>query len=95
MAEYIDKQDAIDVFKQFRKRKWISMPIEHVIEILSVIPYVEIEPVKHGHWVKYGSPLFSEWECSECGERHTGNDLLDECPNCGAKMDGGENEYFD
>lgn len=43
--------------------------------------------VKHGHWVKYGSPLFSEWECSECGERHTGNDLPDKCPYCGAIMD--------
>jgi Zn finger protein HypA/HybF involved in hydrogenase expression len=43
--------------------------------------------VKHGHWVKYGSPLFSEWECSECGERHTGNNLPDKCPHCKAKMD--------
>lgn len=43
--------------------------------------------VKHGHWIKYGSPLFSEWECSECGERHTGNDLPDKCPHCKARMD--------
>jgi len=45
--------------------------------------------VKHGRWVKYGSPLFSEWECSRCGERHTGNDLPDRCPHCKARMDGG------
>ena len=43
--------------------------------------------VKHGHWVKYGSPLFSEWECSECGERHTGDNLPDKCPHCKARMD--------
>lgn len=46
MAEYIDKQDAIDIFKQFKRKKWISMPIEQVIEIISVVPYVEAEPVK-------------------------------------------------
>lgn len=47
----------------------------------------EAEPTKYGHWVKYGSPLFSEWECSECGERNTGNDFPDECPHCKARMD--------
>ena len=51
-----------------------------------------MDQVKHGHWVKYSSPLFAEWECSECGERHTGNDLPDECPHCKAKMGGGEND---
>lgn len=51
--------------------------------------------VKHGHWVKYGSPLFSEWECSECGERHTGNDLPDKCPHCKAIMDEDKTEMLE
>ena len=44
---------------------------------------VDAEPVKHGHW--------EEFHCSVCGE--IGWDNEDKyCPNCGAKMDGGENE---
>lgn len=83
MTEYIDKQDAIDIFKQFKKRKWISMPIEQVIEIISVVPYVEAEPIKHGRWKSLGK---YDRECSCClGIVDVTNYRY--CPNCGAKMD--------
>ena len=94
MAEYIDKRDAIDIFKQFKRRKWISMPIEQVIEIISVVPYVEVEPVKHGRWFKTGQSLvypdkFRNYFCSECGfelDAHIRQEP-NFCPNCGAIMD--------
>lgn len=45
---------------------------------------IEVEPVRHGHWK-------NNTECSVCGEYE---DFVDGyrpyCPNCGAKMDGGE-----
>lgn len=45
--------------------------------------YIEVEPVKHGHWINRGD---NSWECSECHEISccTGN----YCVDCGAKMDG-------
>ena len=50
-------------------------------------PTVEAEPRKHGRWIEdeYGIP-----HCSECG---TMNNTVykNYCPNCGARMDGGEN----
>ena len=60
---------------------------------------IEAEPVRHGRWIPVGydgyadgCPVYNEWECSEChfaceGE---GEPPLNYCPNCGAKMDGGE-----
>ena len=94
MAEYIDKRDAIDIFKQFKKRKWISMPIEQVIEIISVVPYVEVEPVKHGQWVF--TPTTGRYRCSACEKADKiipwGRPPFAYCPNCGAKMDGGEDD---
>ena len=90
MAEYIDKRDAIDIFKQFKKRKWISMPIEQVIEIISVVPYAEVEPVKHGHWVGIDDFPHETWECDRCGKIIETDEPPNYCENCGAKMDGGK-----
>lgn len=51
------------------------------------------EPVKHGHWIKSGG----EYICSNCREWCVVNEEHNPvrgryCINCGAKMDGGENE---
>lgn len=55
-------------------------------------PTIEAEPVRHGRWNIRTFDLPREgYYCSECGtvEWHTSRF----CPNCGAKMDGGdENE---
>lgn len=51
---------------------------------------------KTGRWIPVGydgyadgNPVYDWWECSECGEEHTGDDdtLTAYCPNCGAKME--------
>lgn len=54
-------------------------------------PAVDVAMVVHGRW-RYNGFL---QECQSCGEiysRHGGNagKLWNFCPNCGAKMDGGE-----
>lgn len=52
-----------------------------------------VDPVKHGRWVNNGED--DEWKCSECGEEQCCFDMTPEefglhyCPNCGARMDGG------
>ena len=52
---------------------------------LASVPTIEAKPVRHGKWIdREGS-----WECSECHEISCCNGNY--CPNCGAKMDGGEN----
>lgn len=62
-------------------------------------PTVDAAPVVHGRWIPLeydgfadGNPVWDLWECSECGEEHSGDEdtLTPYCPNCGAKMDGRE-----
>ncbi len=66
----------------------ISM--ETIIEYLDAYPTIEAEPVKHGRWVDVALSFVTVKEkCSICGGIvyvHGFN----YCPNCGAKMDGGE-----
>ena len=47
-------------------------------------------PVRHGRWVKRGR----RWQCTNCKvlmsiDGTPKENLLNYCPNCGAKMDGG------
>lgn len=44
---------------------------------------VEVEPVRHGHWIDKGNG----WECSACKTINDYSKLFQRCPNCGAKMD--------
>lgn len=65
----------------------------------AVIPLYEVAPIRHGRWL-YKPEMYDEstWECSECGEPYTLIDgapvdnLYFYCPNCGARMDGEQDE---
>ena len=51
----------------------------------------DVEPVKHGHWVKEKPDVLIHWHCSVCKNCY----YLEEpnanyCPNCGAKLCRGE-----
>ena len=50
----------------------------------------DVAPVRHGRWIcrNKWKPSEFKYECSIC---HDGSDLESKyCPNCGAKMDGGD-----
>ena len=90
MDEYIKREDAINALLD---RFWDGK--ETLREILNSIPAADVEPVVHAEWagIEYdgyadGSPVYSVWECSHCGEEHKGEEstLTNYCPNCGAKM---------
>lgn len=56
---------------------------------IAEIPAADVAPVVHGRWRCHGDCGVTE--CSVCGwsiEEYVGDYAY--CPNCGAKMDGGE-----
>lgn len=75
MTDLISKQAALDALEW----KWAG---KAAIDAINGLP--TIDPVKHGKWI-------NEETCSVCGESVLyDTDLCNYCPNCGAKMDGGE-----
>lgn len=72
---------------------WTEEHLEELLNDFYVIPKdtpaADVAPVKHGHW---DTGYFHDRVCSCC--RHPDNDISNYahsyCPNCGAKMDGGE-----
>ena len=72
-----------------------------VLIMIAEAPTVDAVEVVHGRWIPLeydgyadGNPVWDLWECSECQEEHSGDEdtLTPYCPNCGAKMDGGNED---
>lgn len=81
MAENAYLNDtALDVLKKISK--WLEEE-----------PTLDYAPIRHGEWVDGRPYTNSRWKvCSVCHESGVyPNGGTNYCPNCGAKMDGGEN----
>jgi hypothetical protein len=72
----------------------------NAIELIDDIPAADVAPVVHGRWISWEKagnfvPSPDRHECSVCHDAAqvlvNGFELLsDYCPNCGAKMNGGD-----
>lgn len=76
------------------------MAIRTAGEMVQAMPAVDAAPVRHGRWVSIDEDsrgFFEECECSCCGRTTYLQFYVkvvdyEYCPNCGAKMNGGEQE---
>ena len=90
MTEYIEREDAVNAVMA---AKWVNgSDGAMAMEIVSSPPAADVAPVVHGRW---GTGRFNletgnyEEQCTRCRNfsKEYGKPY---CPNCGAKMDGGE-----
>ncbi len=101
--EYIEREaatriltEAADAYGTFTTERGIYLTARGKVQN---IPAADVAPVVHGRWIKDNDSFqtddyyccYFDHTCSECGK--IVNDrykLPNYCPNCGAKIDGGE-----
>lgn len=96
MAEYIAREAVIDRLKRnlnaCNPGSFSELCYRDVIETVKWFPTADVAPVVHGDWLLRHIGAGHYWECSVC---HTNpciyvTEHTKFCPNCGAKMDGGD-----
>lgn len=104
MDEYIKRKEAILTVRGYAKhsidkgRKSLDTVDDSInmCDEIDRLPAADVVPVVHGRWDESKEHFYlnngcKEWinfYCSECDAPN--NSPTDYCPNCGAKMDGGE-----
>ena len=103
MAEYIERQAALDAIQQHREDVLDSYEYDegvafvyaaahnHIIDVIKLLPSADVAPVRHGHWI--GGEI---GKCSVCGHEGCASDIWNNieidgqtfCPACGAILDG-------
>ena len=96
MAEYIKKDELL----KFKANVYDEDG--HVLYAVPTgcilaMPPADVMPVRHGRWIDAytdiePNPMFMYGICSECGFEQGISKYLIYCPNCCAKMDGGDNK---
>lgn len=89
MTDYIKRIDALDIVAYNRVNGEITPNrYDKIIDGIYEIPSADVAPVRHGRWMKN-----DDYTCSLCGYRMViGDGAYNYCPNCGARMDGGEDD---
>lgn len=106
MSDYIDRVAlGIDFcrWNVFENKSYVD-GWNAAVKILKEAPAADVQEIKHGKWIETQEPLgWCDVDCAECSVCHE-SWIIDEdssindyecmwhyCPNCGAKMDRGNN----
>ena len=108
MAEYIEREAAIDyireqseegqkAFEEFGGESGIyADAYNDLAEDFHSIPAADVALVVHGRWNVIEGRRLDNAICSNCGRRFQAYyEAYSFCPNCGAKMDGGDSNESD
>ncbi len=98
MARYIDAEYVLERlafyiedigYEERINKRYSRITVEDAMALVEDAPTADVRPVKHGHWIEEGDIQI----CSECGEEHCWQDYrASYCEDCGAKMDGEEED---
>ena len=95
MKEYIERQAVEEFIQDGLNNPDKSKAFGHdAIEILAGIHFMlaaDVAPARHGRWKNGGNGLYDT--CSACGKEIYLAIPMNYCPECGALMDGKEDEH--
>lgn len=91
MARYIDADkfaERIRMSPAFKNLGCEGELLQRVVlDLVDNAPSVDVAEKNEGGWKGQG---FGDYRCSLCWETYSGANRFSYCPNCGAKMDGGD-----
>lgn len=94
MAEYIDRDAAISLIKQYGYDaidggRYSLDTVDDCIELancIEALPAADVAPVVHGRWIVKKEWRLGRWvkwlECSNCGEHEDNFDMYEMMPFC-------------
>lgn len=93
MAEYIEREALKKIFIDHYADEY---PTSLILAVIDNVPAADVEEVRHGKWYRHNEKEHGDtcYYCSYCEEMALSDcmvwELTDYCPNCGEKMDLGE-----
>lgn len=109
MAEYIEREDLLELYRMDDHvlNENGHVPLSVIRQNIMDIPAADVTPVRHGRWISLTECANEGVYCSICKKKVWKSDYAwcskrsrnklrsNYCPNCGAKMDGGDNDEAD
>ena len=94
MAEYIKREYAVDaVLDAYYDTPDIDLSGEKFEAAILKIQADDVAPVRHAMWeVVVGSDGKEHMVCTGCRKQQDLTGVFSYCPNCGCRMDGGDDE---
>ena len=91
MAEYIKKEDIEQKLQDGLNNLVLGHDAIEVLGMIYEMPAADVATVRHAMWeVVVGSDGKAHMVCTGCRKQQDLTGVFSYCPNCGAKMDGGE-----
>ena len=95
MAKYIEQEDLLELYRMddpvLNENGHVPLPV--IRQNIMDIPAADVAPVRHGRWeIVIGSNGKEYMVCTCCRVSQDLTGVFTYCPNCGCRMDGGDDE---
>ena len=96
MKEYIEREAVlerlakVDMDTYYGFTAAVQFGVNHAIQCIKEAPAADVVEVRHGRWKNGGNGLYDT--CSACGKEIYLAIPMNYCPECGALMEGKEDE---